>query len=66
MAHDTLLVAAIIFLAIPTVVYGDYFLAGMLKHKKTSLDFLNILMHKDSLEQDTPMPASGWCWRWRH
>ena len=39
MIHDTLLVVAIIFLAIPTVAYGGYFLAGIFKHKKTSVDF---------------------------
>ncbi len=34
MTHDTLLIAAIIFLVLPTVAYGGYFLAGILRHKK--------------------------------
>ena len=39
MTHGTLLVVAIIFLAIRIVAYAGYFLAGILKHKKTSVDF---------------------------
>ena len=39
MTHATLLTAAIIFLFIPTVSYGGYFLSGILKHKKMGIDF---------------------------
>ena len=39
MTHATLLTAAIIFLVIPTVAYGGYFLSAILKRNKIGINF---------------------------
>ncbi len=39
MTHLTLFTAAIIFLCLPTVAYGGYFLAGILRKKKMGVNF---------------------------
>ena len=39
MPNETLESAAIIFLLIPTVAFGGYFLSGILKKKKFAVDF---------------------------